>query len=230
MSKITKEEAIKIIALFKEGKISSKTLNSYYYNAKEGFYTPGYETGPGGSIQVPKKIISEEEVINSLQTIPKTSTTGARYLTVLNFVSESKPKPQVNELSKYYKMAEENIKQLGINPDTCKGPKPGQWSIKKGSASVIIDIFKKPTDKFGYFQCLAPVSKIPETKTLDFTLEVLDINHTLFGVGMTKFKDWIYVKTIREVVGLDKTEMMASIQRIGIYADKYDDYFKKKYF
>ena len=133
------------------------------------------------------------------------------------------------DLTPYFQMVENCIKELGVDPNTCKGEKDGQWNLKKGSANVWIDIFKKEKDYYGYFQCMAPVVKIPETNTVAFYQDVLEINHKLYGVGMTKFKDWIYIKTIRELEGLDQEEVMASIKRIGGYADDYDDYFKKKY-
>ena len=134
------------------------------------------------------------------------------------------------DLTPYYQMVEECIKELGVDPNLCKGENEGQWDMKKGSANIWIDVFKKEKDFYGYFQCMAPISKIPADNTLEFYQEVLEKNHSLYGVGMTKFKDWIYIKIIRELEGLDQKEMMASLKRVGGYADDYDDYFKNKYF
>jgi len=47
---------------------------------------------------------------------------------------------------------------------------------------------------------------------------------------MTKYRDGIYVKAIREVNGLDDSEIVSTLNRIGNYADDYDDYFNNKYF
>lgn len=134
------------------------------------------------------------------------------------------------DLTPYFQMVEDCIRDLGVEPATCKGEKEGQWDLKKGSASVWIDVFKKEKDFYGYFQCMGPVCKVPEKRTLEFYQEVLEINHKLYGVGMTKFKDFIYIKAIRELDGLDKEEVMATIKRVGGYANDYDDHFKKKYF
>ena len=46
---------------------------------------------------------------------------------------------------------------------------------------------------------------------------------------MTKYKDWIYMKSIRELEGLDEDEMMATLNRVGTYADDLDDYLRNKY-
>jgi hypothetical protein len=76
---------------------------------------------------------------------------------------------------------------------------------------------------------MAPVVAIPTNNTKEFYEEVLEKNHGLYGCGMTKYKDWIYMKTIRELDGLDEDEVMAMLNRVGTYADDYDDYFKNKF-
>jgi len=132
------------------------------------------------------------------------------------------------DLKPYFEMVDAVIKDLGVNPDETRGEKEGQWDLYKGSAHVMIDVFELENG-WGYFQCIAPICKIPEANKIEFYEEVLERNHKLFGVGMTKFKDGIYIKTIRELEGLDKTEMTNMINRIGNYADDLDDYFKGKY-
>ena len=122
------------------------------------------------------------------------------------------------------------IKRLGVDPAICRGEKPGQWDLKKGSASVWIDVWKKENEDYGYMQIMAPISEVPKTNTEAFYQEVLEINHDLYGVGMTKFKDWIYIKIIRELEDLSEDEAFAMFNRIGNYADDYDDHFKDKYF
>jgi hypothetical protein len=133
------------------------------------------------------------------------------------------------DLGHYYQMVENCITKLGVDPSICRGQNPGQWDLKRGSASVWIDVFKREEDYYGYFQCMAPVVAIPSNNTKEFYEEVLEKNHGLYGTAMTKYKDWIYMKTIRELEGIDENEMMAMLNRVGTYADDYDDYFKNKY-
>jgi hypothetical protein len=132
------------------------------------------------------------------------------------------------DLSNVYVLVENCIRKLGIDPANCRGEKPGQWNLTKGSAQVWIDVME--INQNGYLQIMGPISPVPQTRTQEFFQEVLEINHNLYGVGMTKFKDWIYIKTIRETNGLDENEITAQMNRIGVYADDYDDYFKNKYF
>ncbi len=133
------------------------------------------------------------------------------------------------DLKPYYEMVENCIRNLGVDPAQCRGDSPGQWNLTKGSASIWIDVLVNQ-ENHGYFQCMGPVVDIPTSNLDAFYQEVLEINHNLYGVGMTKFKEGIYMKTIRELDGLDETEIKSTINRIGHYTDQYDDYFKNKYF
>ncbi len=134
-------------------------------------------------------------------------------------------------LSPYYEIIEACIRNLGIDPITCRTEKGGQWDLKKGSASVWLDVFPSSQNAdYGYFQALAPICKIPEVNVAAFYREALETNHNLYGVGFTIYNDKLYIKVIREVEGLNFSEAMAMINRIGTYADDYDDYFQKKYF
>ncbi|MBN2893915.1 MAG: YbjN domain-containing protein [Bacteroidales bacterium] len=132
------------------------------------------------------------------------------------------------DLKPFYEMVESCIQDLGVDPDKTRGEKPGQWDLFRGSARVMIDVFTLDNG-WSYFQCIAPIVKIPENKKTEFYEEILEKNHSLYGVGMTKFKDWIYIKVIREVEGIDKNEMTAMLKRVGVYADELDDFYKNKY-
>jgi len=134
------------------------------------------------------------------------------------------------DLKPHFEQVERVIKSLGIDPASCRGDKEGQWNLKKGSANVWIDVFYSENNKNTYFQCMSPVSAIPQNNKIQFYEEVLEIAHKLYGVGMTKYRDGIYVKAIREVNGLDDSEIVSTLNRIGNYADDYDDYFNNKYF
>jgi glycyl-tRNA synthetase alpha subunit len=132
------------------------------------------------------------------------------------------------DLSSVYVKVENFISKLGVDPKGCRMENPGSWSLTKGSAEVWIDVME--INQHGYFQCMGPISPVPTTRTQEFFQEILETNHQLYGVGMTKFKDWIYIKAIRETDGLDENEIESTVMRIGNYADDYDDYFKNKYF
>jgi predicted nucleic acid-binding Zn finger protein len=77
---------------------------------------------------------------------------------------------------------------------------------------------------------LAPVCDVPTERQAEFTMELLSLNHTLYGVGFTVYGGKSYIKAIRELEGLDKSEVRSTFDRVGIYADDYDDVLKAKYF
>ena len=133
-------------------------------------------------------------------------------------------------IENYYQLVDSIITKLGVDPSICRGEQPGQWNLKKGSASVWVDVWKLQDQEYGYIQIMAPITEIPVNNRDIFMTEVLEINHNLYGVGFTKYKEWLYIKAIRELEGLDEDEALAMFNRVGNYADEYDDYFKNKYF
>lgn len=137
-------------------------------------------------------------------------------------------------ISHYYTMFEQVLTDYKVDPATARGEHPGQWNLKLGSASVWVDIFQSKDaqgnlQQYGYLQVLAPVCDVPVNNQHLFTKELLEINHSLYGVGFTIFKDKAYIKSIRELQGLDSSEVRSTLDRVGIYANDWDDKLKAKY-
>ena len=135
----------------------------------------------------------------------------------------------------YFDLVEEALTEYKIDPLTARGEQPGQWNLKLGSASVWVDVFQSKDAQgnltnYGYLQLMAPVCDVPVNNQHLFTKELLEINHSLYGVSFTIFKEKAYIKSIRELEGLDKSEIKSTFDRVGIYADDWDDKLKAKYF
>ena len=135
----------------------------------------------------------------------------------------------------YYTMVEQVLGEYKIDPATARGQQPGQWNLQLGSAKIWCDIFQSKDANgnlinAGYFQVMAPVCEVPINNQHLFTKELLEINHSLYAVSFTIYKDHAYIKAIRELEGLDKSEVKSTFDRVGIYADDYDDKLKAKYF
>ncbi len=131
------------------------------------------------------------------------------------------------DLKNYYTLVEEIIQELGVDPVTCRGEEEGQWNLQKGSVPVWIDVFYDENNSTSYVQVMAPITELPPTNREAFFEEVLEIGHDLFGVAFTKYENWLYLKSIRETEGLDKSEMRATMNRIGTYSEDYEAHFKK---
>ncbi len=135
-------------------------------------------------------------------------------------------------LEPYYLKVENTIQSLGVDPVLCRNESAGQWTLTKGSATVWIDVFPAANNSgyLGYLRIMAKLSDIPSTNREAFFQELLEISYDLYGVAITKFEQTIYVKMIRELEGIDESEILASFNRVGYYTDKYDDELKNKYF
>ena len=134
----------------------------------------------------------------------------------------------------YYDLIEQVLTEYKIEVAAARGQAPGQWNLKLGSASVWVDVFQSKDAQgnltnYGYMQVLAPVCDVPVDNQHLFTKELLEANHGLYAVAFTIFKDKAYIKSIRELQGLDKSEVMSTFDRVGIYADEWDDKLKAKY-
>jgi len=138
----------------------------------------------------------------------------------------------MEDLKVYYDMVESCITRLGVDAVSSRGTEDGQWSLVKGSAKVWLDLWHIEKESRAYFQVLSPVLKVTDVvtdKKSEFLDELLKINHSLYGVAFTIHNDFLWIKVIREVKGLDEDEAMAMISRVGTYSDEYDDYLKDKY-
>jgi hypothetical protein len=134
------------------------------------------------------------------------------------------------DINYYYQMVENFIASIGVDPSQCRGNTPGQWSLYRGSALVYVDLWHIEKENRAYIQCMSPVMPLPEMSLQGALFqELLEINDKLYGVGFTLYNGHIWLKHIREVDGLDANEAAAIMNRIGIYADQYDDYLKQKY-
>jgi len=134
-------------------------------------------------------------------------------------------------LPNYYQIVESAIEALGVNPAETRTPKAGQWDLRKGSASVWINVFlSRERNDYGYLQIMSPLMKVPtgERQAALFK-ELLQLNHQLYGVAFSLHEGWLYLRAIRELEGLSTDEALAMLKRIGVYADQYDDELKEKY-
>ncbi len=133
------------------------------------------------------------------------------------------------DLSNYFVMVENSLFDLRVDPTKARTDRAGKWHFYRGSAEIWIDIWYNEKLDRAYFQVVAPAIPIPDSRKETFFKELLEYNDKMFGVAFTIYKDWAFIKEIREVDGLDQNEVLATINRIAMYCDKYDDLLKLKY-
>ncbi len=132
-------------------------------------------------------------------------------------------------LAHYYRIVEEAISKLGIDPATTRGPQPGQWNLKRGSASLSIDIFQIPPSGKAFFGISSPIMRAPETGTEGFYRYLLELNQGMIGVGFSLIKENVLLRSSRMLEGLDAQEAFQMISQIGLLADHFDDKLRENY-
>lgn len=123
-----------------------------------------------------------------------------------------------------------SLSGLKMDPNSCKGEKPGQWNLKIKDSTVWIDVFnfESQPDRW-YIQVMSPLLAVPQRNVEGIMQDALEINHKLYGCSICKKGNWFYVISLRETQGLDQSELDATIDRVGIYSSDYYSKLSFKY-
>ncbi len=132
-------------------------------------------------------------------------------------------------LEPLFKIVENAISDVGVDPKPCRRGEPGQWNMRKGSARIWLDLWYIEEEGRAYFQVMSPVVPVPMKRREEFFEEILTVTDRLFGVAFTLYDGWAWIKSIREVDDMSKSEAKAMIIRVGNYADHYDNLLIDKY-
>lgn len=128
---------------------------------------------------------------------------------------------QTSKLDVYTAMIENVIRSLGIDPAACREKNRGQWTLQRGSVRVYIDIYNvNGTD---YICVASPVMEMPSKMLLPFYRKLLELNHDMYAASFSLKENWVWLRILRELEGLDQNEATAMINRVGAYADQFDE-------
>ncbi|MCS7074199.1 MAG: YbjN domain-containing protein [Bacteroidia bacterium] len=135
-----------------------------------------------------------------------------------------------DNLTPYYQIVDQAIANLGIDVSESKIGE-NQWVYIKGSAFTLVEIgtTEMGNHKVNYIQALSPICKIPTKNREGFYFDLLNYNHTLLGTYFAIYDDYILLKMIRDLVGLDTTEVESMIRTVGYASDKLDNPLIKIY-
>jgi hypothetical protein len=120
------------------------------------------------------------------------------------------------------------IYSLGLNVTESRKDK-GKWAFYRGSALVKIEVYHSKPNNEDYIHICSPLMKIPKQNTEKFYRRLLEINNKLFQVSFSIKEGNAVLRVIRECSLLDAKEIENMIQRVGYYADEYDDILKQEF-
>ena len=122
------------------------------------------------------------------------------------------------------------LQKLNLDPSLSQSTESeNKWLISKGSARLFIEIFEK--DQVEYIQVRAPIMTWPNTNEIHFAKLLLKHNKDIIGAVFCwdESENQVLLKIERESLGLDMTEALNMIYRIGNWADKLDDELRSKF-
>jgi len=129
----------------------------------------------------------------------------------------------------YHSIVEQAIANLGVTPEECKGEILGVWNLKRGSATINVEIYVNEANNMPYCRVYCQFMEVPQIRLEEFYRELLELNMQHVGITFCLFENWVYLKSDREAEGLDVNEIYLMLVRIGAIADGFDDTLKNKY-
>ncbi len=123
-------------------------------------------------------------------------------------------------MTDYQHIINDAIEKLGLNSEKCQISNT-IWEIKRGSVTLVLELFE--ADNRTYFKVQALIAHLPNEQSTDFYKQLLLHNHNFNGFTFTLNDNIIYLKAVRDVLGMDMNEAFVLITKVGNHADKFDD-------
>jgi hypothetical protein len=126
-------------------------------------------------------------------------------------------------------LVEGAIQKLGIDPATTRapagpGPSIAAWTLKRGSASILITVTRHEEEKATYLRVASPVVTLPADASVHPALfrKLLEMN----GAGLATFGligERVVAVSERPAEGLGGEEVQQMIGHLAAVADTFDD-------
>lgn len=135
---------------------------------------------------------------------------------------------RTEELDRVTKLVEEHLKEEGLKADEVRMQTQDEhpaWAFRQGSASVRIHLIPgEKESEHGYFQVVAPVMILPEKDRERIYGKLLELNaDQLWSCAFAIRQDRVIITADRTTRDLDRSEVVEMIERVALYADKFDD-------
>lgn len=121
-------------------------------------------------------------------------------------------------LEPYYKLVDDAISALGLNPEETKGQQAGQWNLKKGKFDIFVDVWEQ--ENHFLFQIISPLCSLPDENKEAFTLHLLKKNYGLSSLAYSIMDDSVFLKYTTELHSLTKENIVALLSKTAFYAEQ----------
>jgi hypothetical protein len=134
-------------------------------------------------------------------------------------------------------LVEATIRKLGLDPAAVLAPAhqsdtQAAWTLKRGSASVLVMVIHRAQEKSAYLRIAAPVVSLPADANQHMPLfkYVLELNAAgLANAAFGLTGDKIIAVSERPAQGLGAEEVEQCVRHLAAVADTFDDRLAKQF-
>ena len=134
------------------------------------------------------------------------------------------------------KLVEATIKKLGLDPATTRSGSASDvqaaWTLKRGSASVLVTVSHPPEEKVTYLRVASPVVTLPADGAQHAALfrRLLELNAAgLANAAFGLVGDRVVAVSERPAAGLGPEEVEQTVRHLAAVADTFDDRLAKEF-
>jgi hypothetical protein len=133
-------------------------------------------------------------------------------------------------------LVETTIRKFGIDPAATRAPSKSDsqaaWTLKRGSASVLVTVTYQESEDVTYLRVVSPVVTLPSDPANQAALvrRVLELNAGgLANAAFGLVGDRIVAVSERPAAGLGAEEVEQIVRHLAAVADTFDDRFEKEF-
>jgi hypothetical protein len=133
------------------------------------------------------------------------------------------------------KLVEATITKLGLDPATARANESESqiaWTLKRGSASVLVTVTHDPHEDETYLRVASPVVMLPADRAQHAPLfrRLLELNAAgLANAAFGLVGDRVVAVSERPAAGLGPEEVEQTVKHLAAIADTFDDRLEKEF-
>ncbi len=141
-----------------------------------------------------------------------------------------------NDFENAKRLVEAAIRKIGLDPSTARTPSAGSdqaaWTLKRGSASVLVAVTRRDDEGVTYLRVASPVATLPADpgKHEPLLRKLLELNASgLANAAFGLLGDRVVVVSERPTAGLDEGEVEQMVRHLAAVADTFDDRLEREF-